>query len=156
VAGLLGDIEKVNCAYAGGKQRLVGVTPGGVHEQAALVVADSFGKGLGALLENNLAPTLGARLRNVDLVSGIVQELGNDNLTLELRLTDLTLDAASVDSHVAKIGEELLSTVLAADEVEKFRSVINERGPAVATDEGIVREEGALPMMLVNCPHKTS
>ena len=140
MAGLLGDVEQVNSADTGSEQRLMGVTPGGVHEETSLVRANGLGEGLGTLLDEDLAPTLGGRLGDVDLLAGTVQEVGHDDLTLELGLADLALDAGAVDGDVAEVGEQLLGTVLGANQIEELGSVINEGSPAVAVDEGGVGE----------------
>jgi hypothetical protein len=38
----------------------------------------------------------------------------------------LTLDRTSIDGEVSKIGQELLCTILALDELEKIWGIINE------------------------------
>lgn len=141
VACLLGNVQQVNSADTGSQERLVGVTPGGVHEQTSLVCANGLGEGLGALLDEDLAPALGAGLGDVDLGSVGVEELGHDDLALELGLADLALDAGAVDGDVAEVGEQLLGAVLGADEVEELGRVIDEGRPAVAVDEGGVGEQ---------------
>jgi hypothetical protein len=65
----------------------------------------------------------------------------NGNDTLELGLTDLALDLAAVDSEITKICEELLSTVLGADQVKESGSVVDEGCPALSVNEGGVCEE---------------
>lgn len=140
VAGLLGDVEKVNSADTGSKEGLMGVTPGGVHEETSLVRANGLGEGLGALLDEDLAPALGGGLGDIDLLTSFVEEVGHDDLALELGLADLALDAGAVDGDVAEVGEQLLGTVLGADQVEELGSVIDEGSPAVAVDECGVSE----------------
>jgi hypothetical protein len=73
MAGFLGNVDEINRADTRGKKGLVGITPGGIHEQAALVVADSLGESLGTLIKNDLPPTLGSRHRSIDLVAGVVK-----------------------------------------------------------------------------------
>jgi hypothetical protein len=125
MAGLLGDIKEIDCADTRGQKGLVGITPGGIHEQAALVVADSLGESLGTLIEDDLPPTLGGRRGSINLVAGVVKELRDDNVPLELGLADLTLDAASVHSQVAQVREQLLGAVLATNQVEELRGLEN-------------------------------
>jgi hypothetical protein len=64
-----------------------------------------------------------------------------DDVGLELGLADLALDAATVDGKVTQVQQELLGTVLAADQVEQRRGIIDEGGPAVAVDKNGVRQE---------------
>lgn len=141
MAGLLGNVQQIDGTNTGSKERLVGITPGGVHEKAALVVADSLGEGLGTLLKDDLAPAFGAGLADIDLLAGSIVKLGDNDITLELGLTDLALDAAAVDGDVTEISKKLLSTVLAANEVEERRGIIDEGSPAVALDESRVSEK---------------
>lgn len=141
VAGLLGNAEKVNSSDTSGKQRLVSISPGGVHEQTTLVLANGLGEGLGALLEENVSPSLLARLADIDLLTIGVDDLRENNLTLELGLANLSLDRAAVDGDVSKIGQQLLGTVLATNEVKELRGIINKGSPAVAVDEGGVGEK---------------
>ena len=53
----------------------------------------------------------------------------------------LSFDRASVDSKVSQVSQELLGTVLAANEREELGSVIDECGPAVTINEGLVSEQ---------------
>lgn len=95
----------------------------GVHEEAPFVGPDGLGKSLGALLEDNLPPALGTWLTDVDLLTGIIVQLGDDNFGLQLGLADLTFDAAAVYREVAEVCEELRSAVLAAKHVEELGGV---------------------------------
>ena len=52
-----------------------------------------------------------------------------------------TSDAGAIDSNISKIREQLLGTVELLDEVEKAGGVVNECGPALALDKGLVRDE---------------
>ncbi|KAI6766708.1 hypothetical protein HG531_011930 [Fusarium graminearum] len=79
MAGLFGDAKQVDCTNTS---------------------SQNFGKSLGSLLEDDVSPSLGARLGGINLLSGRVDELGNLDLALELGLTDLALDAAAVDGNV--------------------------------------------------------
>ena len=141
VAGLLGDVQQVNSSHTSGEERLVGVTPCGVHDETALVVADGLRKALRALLEEDVPPTLLAWLGCVDLVAALVGKNGDGDLALELGLTNLTLDLTAVDSEVAEVCKQLLSTVLRANKVEQSGCVIDEGCPALPVDEGRVSEE---------------
>ena len=119
----------------------MGVTPSGVHEKTSLVGADSLGKGLGALLEENVSPTGLARRGDVNLGTVLVGNIGDDDVALELGLANLALDGRTVDSDITKVSQQLLSTVLAAHEVKQLRSVINKSGPASAFNKGRVSEK---------------
>jgi hypothetical protein len=112
------------------------------------------------LLENDLAPALGAWLGCVDLVAGIVVQGRDEDFTLELGLTDLANDLRTVHSQVAQVSQQLLSTVLAAGELKELRSVlrallamflwsekpkrthINEGCPDLSLNEGGMSEQG--------------
>lgn len=141
VAGLLGNVEQVNGTDTSGQERLVSITPGSVHEKASLVRANGLGKGLGALLNNNVSPALLARLADVNLGAIRADNFRDDDVALELGLTDLALDGASVDSNVTEVSKELLGSVLAAEEVKQLGGIVDERGPAVALNKGRVGEE---------------
>ena len=142
VAGLLGDVEKVDRSNTRRQERLVGIAPCGIHNHATLVRPNGLGESLGALLENNLAQTLLARLANIDLVAIVVGKLWEDNLALEFGLTNLALDAAAVDGDITEVAKKLLGTVLTADKVEEGGGIVDKGGPAVSADKGGVGEEG--------------
>lgn len=67
------------------------VTPGRVHDERARVLADGLGKGLGAVLDNDVAPTNFAGERGVEgrPVEGVLTVLeGRDNdFVFEARFT---------------------------------------------------------------------
>jgi len=142
VAGLLGDVEKVDRSNTRRQERLVGIAPCGIHNHATLVRPNGLGESLGALLENNLAQTLLARLANIDLVAIVVGKLWEDNLALEFGLANLALDAAAVDGDITEVAKKLLGTVLTADKVEEGGGIVDKGGPAVSADKGGVGEEG--------------
>lgn len=141
VTGLLGNVDQVDRTHTGGQQRLVSITPGGVHDETALVGAHCLGEGLRTLAVDDLLPASGAGLGHVDEFAGIVVQLGEDDLALEFRLTDLTLDAAAIDSQVTQVGQQLLGTVLAADQGKQLRGVVDEGGPAGAFNESWVAQQ---------------
>ena len=120
----------------------MGIAPGSVHEQAALVVTNRLGKGLGALLHKNVSPALLAGCADIDLGAIGSNKLRQNDLTLELGLANLSLDGAAVDGDITQVRKKLLSTVLAADQVEELRSVVDERRPASSVDEDGVCQEG--------------
>lgn len=119
----------------------MGVTPGGIHQETSLVLADSLRKCFRALLNQDVSPALLAWYSGVDLVSSIIMERGKDDLSLELGLANLSLNAAAVDGNVTKIGQQLLSSVLTADEVKETWGIINEGGPASTLNESRVGEQ---------------
>ncbi|KMU86024.1 hypothetical protein CIHG_03555 [Coccidioides immitis H538.4] len=135
MARLLCDVDQIDCSDTGGEERLVGVAPCGVHDQAALVGTDGLGERGGTLLVEDLLPPLLAGDGDVDGCSGLVDDGGHADGALELGLADLALDPAAVDGNVAEVGEELLGAVLAADEGEELGGVVDEGGPAGALDE---------------------
>jgi hypothetical protein len=105
VAGLLGNAEQINGTDTSSQKRLMGISPSCVHEKSTLVLADSLGKSLGALLKDDVSPSFSAGLRNIDFLSSRVDELGDLNLALEFGLADLAFDAAAVDGNVTEIGK---------------------------------------------------
>jgi hypothetical protein len=119
----------------------VSISPSCVHKKSTLVLTDSLGKSFGSLLEDDVSPSLGARLGGINLLSGGVDELRDLNLALELGLTDLTLDAAAIDGNVTEVGKQLLGTVLAANKVEKLRGIVDESSPASSINKGRMGEE---------------
>ena len=141
VGGLLGDVEQVDGSHTGSEERLMGVTPGGVHNETALVLADGLREALRTLLEEDVPPALLAWLGSVDLVTSLIGEDRDGDLALELRLANLALDLTAVDSEVTKVRKQLLGTVLGADKIEKRRCVVDEGGPALAVNEDRVCEE---------------
>jgi hypothetical protein len=143
VAGLLSDVAEVDGADSGGEEGLVGVAPGGIHDHTSFVCSYGLDEGLWSLLVDDVSPACGARHGSVDESAAGILELGHDDVALELGLANLALDLAAVDSEISKVGKELLRTVLAADQLEQLRSVVDESGPAVALDEGRVGEQGS-------------
>jgi hypothetical protein len=138
MAGFLGDVEEVHSTDTSSEERLVSVSPRCVHQKTALVLANSLGKGLGALLNDDVAPALLARLADIELGTLRGVESGGKDLLLQLGLANLALDAATVDGNVTKVSKETLSAVLRANKVEELRSIINEGSPACTIDEGRV------------------
>lgn len=117
------------------------ITPSGVHDKTSLVRTNSFGKGFRALLNDDVSPALLTRLRDVESLPVVSLKLGNLDVSLELGLTNLTLDLAAVDSKIAEVRKQLLSTVLAAHQSKEFGGVVDERGPARSIDEDRVGEQ---------------
>lgn len=112
-----------------------------IEHDTYLVRTDSLSKALGALLKDDVAPTLGRGRRGVNRVAILVGDDGNLDLALELGLADLTLDLAAVDGKLSEVREQLLGTVLGADEVEERGSVVNEGRPARSVYESGMCEE---------------
>lgn len=99
----------------------MGVAPGGVHQKGSFVVADGLCKSLGALLYQNVPPSSLARRGDVyELALGIVQ-VWEDDIALEFWLSNLALDAATVDGDIAEIGQKLLGAVLGLHQGEEGR-----------------------------------
>jgi hypothetical protein len=141
VASFFGNVEKINCPDPGGQERLMSITPSCVHEKTTLVLSDGLSECFRAFLNNNVSPTLLARYRSVNLLPSLIKEFWHDDITLELRLSNLSLDAASVDGKVSQVSQQLLGTILAANEIEQLRGIIDESSPAVAINEGRVSEQ---------------
>lgn len=105
MARLLSNIAQINCTDTSSQQRLMGISPGSVHEQSALVLANSLGEGLGSLFDDDVSPALLAWLGNVNLVTSVIQELGDNDVGLKLRLPNLAFDATAVDRQVTEVRE---------------------------------------------------
>jgi hypothetical protein len=117
------------------------ITPSCIHEKAALILADGLSKGFWAFLNNDVSPTLLAGHRSVNLLSSLIKEFWHDNFTLELWLSNLPLDATSVDGKISQVGQQFLGTVLAADKIEQLRGIIDEGCPAAAINERGMSEQ---------------
>jgi len=61
IASFLGDIDHVNGSKAGGQERLVSISPCGVHDKNSRVFANRLSKSFGAGLDDNISPTDFAR-----------------------------------------------------------------------------------------------
>ena len=79
------------------------ITPSGVHEKTTLVFSDSLCESLWAFLDDNVSPSLLTWDTGINLLSGIIEELGHNDIALEFGLTNLTLDAAAVHGNITKI-----------------------------------------------------
>lgn len=143
MSSVLSNVDQINGTDASSEEGLMGITPGGVHNEASLVGPDGLSKGSGTLADDNLPPALLGWPGNVENLAGGVPEDGENNVSTELGLANLALDGAAVDSNISEVGKELLGTVLRVDEVEELGGVVNEGGPAVALDKGLVGEERA-------------
>lgn len=70
-----------------------------------------------------------------------VGELGRNDFLAQLRLTRLAGNRAAIDYNVGEISEHLLGSVLACDEREELRGVVDEGSPCQTTDECGVRQD---------------
>jgi hypothetical protein len=143
MAGLFGNVGHVDGSESGGQQRLMSITPSGVHDETSLIVSHGLGESSGSLLLDDVPPTdlAGNRgVQNLARVLGIGQ-LGNGNFFGQTGLSALPLDGRSVDGQVPKVGQELLSSVLTGDEFEQVGSVVDERGPSLSALENGVGQE---------------
>jgi hypothetical protein len=122
---------------------LVGITPGRVHDQASGILANSLGERLWSLLDDDVPPALSARLSRVErrTVRVLALERWDDDLIGQAGLAGLTLDRAAVDGDITEVREDLLGTVLALNEAEEVRRVVDESCPGLAADEDVVGEQ---------------
>lgn len=142
MCGVLGDVYEIDSTDTSGQERLMGITPGSIHDESSLVGTDSLGKSSWSLLEENVSPSVGWWDVDINGVTLGVLEGWEDDLSLELWLSNLSFDAGAVDGNVSEVGKELLGSVLGSDHSEERWGIINESGPAVTGNEGIVGEEG--------------
>lgn len=94
IASLLCDIRHINRTHAGSEERLVGITPCGVHDQYTWVCTHGFGECLGPLLQDDGAPALFAWegcIKRGSIGCLAVGEFRNDGFVLETRLALLLL-----------------------------------------------------------------
>lgn len=149
VACLSRDVDHVNSTETGGEQRLVGISPGSVHDKGTGVSADCFGECLGALLDNDVAPPGEARRGDIQRRSilGVlaVLELRDDDVLPETGFAliaefsrndtektricstyNLTLNGATVYGEITKVGEQLLCAVLTLNQFEELGGIVNE------------------------------
>lgn len=148
MAGLLGNSGNVGGTETSGEQALVGITPGGVHDERSGILADGLGERLGSLLDDDVAPSELAGHRGVERRAfGIspVRELGDLDVGLEAGLSlqfvvrirlhgayrgtyHLPLDRAAVDSEIAQVAKKLLGTILGLDKFEEIWGIVDELG----------------------------
>lgn len=124
----------------------MGVTPCGIHNEGAWVVAHCFGKCFGTFFDDDVPPSDGARQGSVQ--GGTIKrvfaalKLGDDNVGFEAgfalvlpsndseskitRTNGLAFDGASIDRQITEVCQQFLSTVLALHQLEEVRSIINE------------------------------
>merc|ERR1712225_45702 len=93
VTSLFRNVQKIDGSDTGSEKRLMSITPSGVHEKATLVLSDSLCESLWAFLDDNVSPSLLTWDTGINLLSGIIEELGHNDIALEFGLTNLTLDA---------------------------------------------------------------
>lgn len=141
VGSLLGNVGHVDGSHSGSQKRLVGVSPGGVHDKTTLVVSNGSSESLGALVDNDVSPSVLAGNGSVDILSLTIGDLRNDGLGSETGLSSLTLDRGSVDGEISKVLQEFLGSVLGSNKLEKLGSVVNERGPGETRLEDRVSKE---------------
>lgn len=159
MAGLLGNVQQIDCSDAGSQQRLMSITPSCVHEKASFVLADGLCESLWPLVDENVSPSFLAWHTSIDLLSSVVEEFRHDDLALELGLSNLPLNRTSIDGDVAKVREltiqlvqkgseadetyKFLGTVLTANKVEQLGGIINESGPAGSLNECRMGKKGS-------------
>ncbi|RNA12579.1 hypothetical protein BpHYR1_009063 [Brachionus plicatilis] len=102
--------------------RLVRVSECGVHEHQLVcrvcVVANGFGKGLGAISQVDISPSSGH----------FVGDLGHRRHDFGRLQIGAQLRQRAIDHHVRQIVEQLLGSVLGRLEVKQVRILIYERG----------------------------
>jgi hypothetical protein len=131
----------------------VRVTPSGVHDEAARVLANGLGESLRAFLDDDITPSLFAGDGRVERwavrVVAVLEGWDNDLILkarfaldgdlsqtddIELECTySLALDRATVDGDITKVRKELLRTVLSLNEPEELRSIVDELQNIVTT-----------------------
>lgn len=91
IACLLRNINHINGAQPGGQQRLMGITPSGVHDESARILANGLSERFRSLLDNDIAPTNLAWVAAVERWTCIwvltILQSGNDYFRLETGLS---------------------------------------------------------------------
>ena len=113
----------------------MGITPCRIHDKASFVFPYCFRICNRTFLIDDVFPTFSARYRRIDKFPITVVELGHDYIALELRLADLAFDATTVDSHISKVAQQLLCSVLTSNKSKQLWRVVNESSPASTINE---------------------
>ena len=121
VTCVLRNSNQIGCADSGGQEGLMGITPGGIHEKGALVVVDGFCESFGTVLHQNVPPSSLTRSGDIDELAFRIVQVRENDIALEFRLSNLALDAATVDGNISEIGQKLLGAVLGLHQGEKGR-----------------------------------
>ncbi len=89
ITSFFGNSNHVSCAKASSEQRLVGVAPGGIHDQNTRIFANGLGEGFWALFDNNIPPPNCAWEGGIERRSfriAAIDEFGNNDICFEARL----------------------------------------------------------------------
>eukprot|EP00968_Pinguiococcus_pyrenoidosus_P004452 scaffold300_cov258-Pinguiococcus_pyrenoidosus.AAC.31 len=132
ICGRGGDGQQIFGAHAGCQQGLVSIAPGGVRDQRRLRVPNGLGKGLGALLvEDLLQADRGVARRRDRGDDGVHQAGRRSGGTERVR--------RPVDDHVCDEAKELLSPVLAPQRLHEARILRDEaRGHILVAELGVL------------------
>ena len=133
------------------------ITPCSVHDENTRVLAHGLGECLGTLLDDDVAPADLAREGRVErraLGVFAVDKFGDVDLVPEAGFAGLALDRGAVDGEVSEVSEELLSTVLALNELEPLGSIVDELEGV--SGDALVRFILELTVVQVLPPMKTS
>ena len=117
------------------------IAPCRIHQETAFVGANRFGKGGRTFLVDDVLPSFGAWLADVEGRPIITEKSGHDNVRFRFWFADLTLNAASINSDIAQVRQQFLSPILAPNEGKQLWRVIDEGGPTRSLDEDWVCEE---------------
>src|ERR1700759_3335932 len=135
MAGLLSNVEHVNCSDSGGQKRLMCISPGGVHDETAWIFANCLGKCSWTLIDENISPSLVAWFGGIKLGAVRKADLWHDNLALEFGFAHLAFDLTSVDSNISEVCQQFLGTILTANKCKQLWSVVDESSPAVSINK---------------------
>jgi len=118
MAGLLRNVQHIDRPDPGCEERLVGITPGSVHNETALVLSDRLCESRRAFFEDDVPPAVTGRLGAIIGCAITAGEVRHHNLALELGLANLTLNLTAIHGEVTKVSQQLLSTILTTNESE--------------------------------------
>jgi hypothetical protein len=91
IACLFRNINHINGTQPRGQQRLMGITPSGVHDESTRILANGLSERFRSLLDDDVAPSNLAWLAAVERWTGLwvltILQTGNDYVRLETGLS---------------------------------------------------------------------
>lgn len=99
------------------------ITPCGVHNEAAFVGSNSFGKGFWTFLDNDVPPSSLTWFGDVESFALRGLELRHDDLTLKLGFANLSFNLTSIHSKISEVSKQFLGAILTANERKQLWAV---------------------------------
>mmetsp|Transcript_18872 Transcript_18872/g.54649 ORF Transcript_18872/g.54649 Transcript_18872/m.54649 type:complete len:333 (-) Transcript_18872:914-1912(-) len=154
LVGVLGARHQFLGPHAGGEEGLMSVSPGGIHEKQARVIADILGVSFGSVLEENLSVGtfplllfLGLELGKGDLGMSLADGINLGNVSSQLDGMTVHGDVGQISQGLLEVHELLLTRLtlgrevpLGARDLLQARVLVDETGSDDAFFEGGVGE----------------